>query len=127
MIKHQFYPISLQRAKESEFIQLKHGTMSFLEYSKFMELSRFGPSFVADERLKMKRFEAGLNPTIKERMSMRQYASHVDLYGTAVNVKRAMKGRNNYFNEQSGTKRKEDNMGNYQTQEQNRRLAGVST
>jgi len=40
--------------------------MSVLEYaSKFMELSRF------DERLKMNRFEAGLNPTIKERKLVR--------------------------------------------------------
>jgi len=38
-----------------------------------MELSRFAPTFVADERLKMNWFEAGLNPTIKERMSVRQY------------------------------------------------------
>jgi len=45
--------------------------MSVLEYvTRFMELSRFAPAFVADERLKMNRFEAGLNPTIKERMSV---------------------------------------------------------
>jgi len=42
-----------------------------LEYaSKFMELSRCALAFVADERLKMNRFEAGLNPGIKERMSV---------------------------------------------------------
>ena len=74
--------------------------MSILEYaSKFIELSRFAPAFLADERLKMNRFEAELNPTIKERMSVRQYASYVDLYDTAVNVERAMKERSHYFNE----------------------------
>jgi len=74
--------------------------MSVLEdASKFMELSRFSPTFVADERLKMNRLEARLNPTIKERMSIRQYASYIDLYDTAVNVERAMKERSNYFNE----------------------------
>ena len=67
-----------------------------------MELLRFAPAFVADERLKMNRFEAGLNPTIKERMSVCQYASYVDLYDTSVNVERAMKERSNYFNEQRG-------------------------
>ena len=42
--------------------------MSVLEYaSKFMELSRFVPAF---ERLKMNRFEAELNPTFKERISV---------------------------------------------------------
>jgi len=100
MIKDHFYPTSLQKAKENEFMKLQQRTMSILEYaSKFMELSRFAPTFVADERLKMNRFEAGLNPTIKERMSVQQYASYVDLYDTAVNVERAMKERSHYFNE----------------------------
>ena len=94
MIKDHFYPTSLQKAKENEFMQLQQGSMSVLEFaSKFMELSRFTPTFVADERLKMNRFEAGLNPIIKERMSVQQYASYVDLYDTAINVKRAMKER----------------------------------
>jgi len=54
--------------------------MSVVEYgSKFMELSHFAPDFVADERLKMNRFELGLNPSIKKRMSLRQYAMYVDL------------------------------------------------
>jgi len=48
-------------------------------------------------------------------MSVRQYASYVDLYDTVVNVERVMKERNNYFNEQRGTKREGDNQGNYQT------------
>ena len=75
----------------------------------------------------MSQFEAGLNPTIKERMSILQYASYVDLYDTAVNVERAVKERSNYFNEQRGAKRKghnRDNLGNFQSQEQNRRPAG---
>jgi len=72
MIKDHFYPISLQKAKEGEFMQLQRGSISVLEYaSKFMELLRFAPAFIADERLKMNRFEAGLNPTIKERISVR--------------------------------------------------------
>ena len=63
--------------------------MSVLEYvSKFMELSRFAPSFVADKKLKMNRFEAGLNPNLRERMLVRQYVSYEDLYDTTVNMKR---------------------------------------
>jgi len=75
--------------------------VSVLEYaSKFIELSRFVLAFIADEMLKMNRFEAGLNPTIKERMSVCQYTSYVDLYDTAVNVERAMKETSKYFNKQ---------------------------
>ena len=58
-----------------------------LEYaSKFMELSYFTPPFVVDERLKMSWFEAGLNPAIKERMSVHQYTSCMDLYDTVINL-----------------------------------------
>jgi len=50
-------------------MQRQQGRISVLEYaSKFMELSRFTLAFVADEKLKMNHFEAGLNPNIKERM-----------------------------------------------------------
>jgi len=74
--------------------------MSVLDYaSKFMELSHFALAFIADERFKMNRFEAELNPNIKERISVHQYTSYVELYGIAVNVERPMKERNNHFNE----------------------------
>ena len=74
--------------------------MTMLEHaSKFMELSYFAPDFVANEMLKMNRFKARLNLDIKKRMSMCQYASYVDLYNTTVNMERAMREWNNYFNE----------------------------
>jgi len=79
-----------------------------------MELSQFAITFVADQRLNMNRFEAGLNPTMKERMSVRQYVSYVDQYDNAVNVERAMKERISYFNEQCRAKRKGDNRSNFQ-------------
>ena len=102
--------------------------MSVLEYaSKFMELSRFTPAFVANERLKMNRFEARLNPTIKERMSVRQYISYVDLYDTAVNVERAMKEESNYFNEQRGVKRNRITDGTFNRRSSTADHLGIST
>ena len=54
-------------------MQLQQAGMSVLEYaSKFIELSYFASAFVAGENLKMNWFEAGLYPTIKERMSICQ-------------------------------------------------------
>ena len=115
LIKDHFYPIPLQKSTENEFIQLQQESLSILEYaSKFMELSRFVSAFIANERLKMNRFEAGLNPTIKKRMSERQSTFCVDLCDPAVNVERTMKEMSNYFNEQWGVKRKGDNRGNFQ-------------
>ena len=71
-----------------------------LEYTfKFMRLSHLAPTFVDDKKPKMNCFEVGLNSNIKERIFMRQYIFYMDLYDTTVNVERAMKERNNYFNE----------------------------
>jgi len=42
LLKNRFYPMSLQKAKEDEFIRLQQGKMSILEYaSKFIEFSYF--------------------------------------------------------------------------------------
>ena len=65
----------------------------------------------------MNHFEARLNLDIKERMLARQYTSYVDLYDTAMNVERAIKERNNYFNEQCRIKRKEDQQRSFHSQE----------
>ena len=99
-----------------------------LEYaSKFMELFRFTSTFAADERLKMNCFEAELNPGIKERISMQQYASYMDLYNTAVNVEREMRERSNYFNEQCGIKRKRDQRKNFYPKVCTGGLSGIPT
>ena len=96
-----------------------------LEYaSKFIELSRFTPTLIANQRLKMNRFEGRLNPDIKERISVPQCTSDVNLYGTMLNVERAMKERNNYFNEQCRIKRKEDQRWNFHSQQPYERPAG---
>jgi len=81
-------------------MQLQQGGMTMLGYaSKFMELFRFALAFLADKRLKMNWFKVGLNLAPKERMSIHQHTSYVDLHDTTVNVERTMKDRSNYFNE----------------------------
>ena len=67
-LKNRFYLVSLQKANEDKFICLQQGRMSILKCaSKFMELSHFAPT---NEKLKMNRFEAGLNPRFKGKMSV---------------------------------------------------------
>jgi len=74
----------------------------------FMRHSHFIPTFIVDKKLKKNHFEACLNPNLKEKMSVHQYIFYEDMYDTAVNVERAMKGKNEYYNEQRRSKRKED-------------------
>jgi len=106
LLKNRFYPMSLQKAKEDEFIRLQQGKMGILEYaSKFIEFSYFTPGYVGDEKLRMNRFEAGLNPRLKEKMSVRHYTLYEDIYDTTVNVERAIKKTNEFYNDQRGIKR----------------------
>jgi len=53
MMDAQYYPRDMKRAKEQEFLRLKQGQMSVMEYAtKFNELSRFAPNQVATEEIK---------------------------------------------------------------------------
>ena len=91
--------MSLQKA-EDEFLRLQQAKMRVLEYaSKFIEFFLFAPTYVADERLKMIHFVAGLNLGLKEKMAIRQYISYEDMYDTAVNVERATKEKNGFYSE----------------------------
>ena len=97
--------MSLQKATEDEFIRLQQGSISVLEYTlKFMELPRFTPAHMADEKLRMNHFKAGLNTSLKERMSVRHHTSYEDMYQIAISVQRAMKERNEFYSEQRGVK-----------------------
>jgi len=54
LLKNCFYPLSLQKGKEDEFVHLQQGKISTMEYaSKVIELSRFSPIYVTDKKLRM--------------------------------------------------------------------------
>jgi len=81
MLRNRFYPVSVQKAKEDESIRLQQGRMTVLEYaSKFMELSRFALTCVADEKLKMNRFK-GLTQESRRRC-LCDIIHHMRIYTT---------------------------------------------
>ena len=58
LIDAQYYPQDVRRTKEREFLRLKQGEMSVIEYAaKFNELSRFALNQVATEEMRMGHFE----------------------------------------------------------------------
>jgi len=68
--KIAFTPCPSRMAKKNEFMWLQQGKMSALKYAyKFIKPSQCAPTYVADERLKMNCFEAGLNTSLKEDVS----------------------------------------------------------
>ena len=77
-----------------------------------MELSQIALAYVADERLKMNQFRAGLNPGLKEKMAVRHYTLYEDMYDITVNVEKATKEKKEFYNEQRGMKSSGDHCRN---------------
>ena len=65
----KFPPASARYAKAQEFLELRQGSMTVLEYvSKFTELARFGDDDVTTDLTKVRRFENGLKLSIWEKI-----------------------------------------------------------
>ncbi|KAI5327427.1 hypothetical protein L3X38_026823 [Prunus dulcis] len=85
----QFYPHSYKNAKKSEFLHLRQGSMSVLEYEhKFNELSRFAPELVTTEEDKCTRFEEGLWLDIQAVVTTNTYPTMRALAQAAARVAR---------------------------------------
>ena len=53
----KFFPVSARHAKAQEFLELKQGNMTVLEYvAKFTELACFGDDYVATYMAKVRKF-----------------------------------------------------------------------
>ena len=63
-----YFPTSICEQKEQEFLYLKQGSMTVMQYDqKFRKLARFAPGLVATEKERVKRFILGLKPIIQKR------------------------------------------------------------
>ena len=62
----KYFPASTRHEKAQEFLDLKQGTMTVLEYvAKFTELARFVDDYVATNMAKVRKFEDGLKLSIR--------------------------------------------------------------
>ena len=65
----KFFPASARHAKAQEFLELKQGNMTVLEYvAKFTELARFGDDYVAIDMAKVRKFEDGMKLSIQAKI-----------------------------------------------------------
>ena len=61
----KYFPDTTRHAKAQEFLELKQGTMTVMDYvARFTELARFVDEYVATEMAKVRRFENGLKLSI---------------------------------------------------------------
>jgi len=76
LLDAKHYPLDVQRMKEREFLSLKQGYASVMEYAaQFNELSRFAPHQVSTEKRRMDHFEQGLRGDIKSVIARQTFAN----------------------------------------------------
>ena len=65
----KFFPTPARHAKAREFLELKQGSMTVLEYvDKFTELARFRDDYVATDMAKVRNFEHNLKLSIQSKI-----------------------------------------------------------
>ena len=61
----KYFPDTACHAKAQEFLELKQGTMTVLEYvARFTELARFTDDYMATDMANVRRFENGIKLSI---------------------------------------------------------------
>ncbi|MQL81902.1 hypothetical protein Taro_014363 [Colocasia esculenta] len=69
LFRAKFIPEHIQDRMEQEFLSLTQGSMTVLEFeARFVELSKYAPHIVADERRKAKKFVMSLKPSLRTRL-----------------------------------------------------------
>ena len=62
----KYFSATARHAKAREFLELKQGTMTVMEYmTKFTELARFADDYMATDMAKVSKFEDGLKLSIR--------------------------------------------------------------
>ena len=62
----KYFPATTRHAKAQEFLGLRQGTMTVMEYvAKFTKLARYADDYVATDLAKVRRFENGLKLSIR--------------------------------------------------------------
>ncbi|PKA59624.1 RNA-directed DNA polymerase like [Apostasia shenzhenica] len=81
----QYFPPAIKEKKLRDFIHLKQGSMSVMEYeAAFTSLSDYARHLVADPREKAKRFEDGLRKDIQKQTNVMRIYDYAELYQRAL-------------------------------------------
>ena len=67
----KYFPDSVRRQKVGKFVHLEQRDLTVAQYeAKFTELSRFAPPLIAKEEEKALKFQDGLKPYLKNKISI---------------------------------------------------------
>ena len=85
----KYFPKTTRHAKAQEFLELKQGTMTVLEYvARFTELASFTDDYAATDMAKVKRFENLLKLSIQSKIVGLRLHDMESMVGTALTIER---------------------------------------
>ena len=85
----KYFPDTARHAKAREFLELKQGTMTVMDYvARFTELARFADDNVATDMAKVRRFENGLKLSIRGRIVGLRLRDMDSMVGIALTIER---------------------------------------
>ena len=104
----KYFSDTAHHAKAQEFLELKQGTMTVLEYvARFTELARFANDYVAIDLAKVKRFENGLRLSIRGRIVGLCLQDMDFMVGTTMTIEREIEDARSTRDACVSSKRKE--------------------
>ena len=104
----KYFPDTARHAKAQEFIELKHGTMTVMEYvARFTELASFADDYVATDMAKVRIFENGLKLSIRGRIIRLRLQDMDSMVGTALTIEREIEDARSTRDTGVSSKRKE--------------------
>ena len=88
----KYFPKSVHQEKEREFTHLEQRNKTVAEYeAEFARLAKFAPSLVATEEGRVRRFEEGLRPRIKEQVIPFELTKYGDVVSKELLVERTQR------------------------------------
>ena len=104
----KYFSASARHAKAREFLELRHGTMTVLEYlARFTKLACFGGDYVATDAAKVRRFEDGLKLSIRGKIVGHNLQDMDSVVSTALIIEREIENAWSIRDAGTGGKRKE--------------------
>ena len=104
----KYFSTTARHAKAKEFLELKQGTMTVMEYVvKFIELAHFTDDYVATDTSKVRKFEDGLKLSIMGKIVGFLLQDMDSIVRTAMAKKREIEDARSIRDSGAGDKRKE--------------------
>ena len=109
LIMSKYFPATARHAKAQEFLELRQGPMTVMEYmARFTELARFDDDYVATDVAKVRRFENGLKLSIQGKIMGLRLQDIDSMVEKDLAIEREMDDAQGIRDASAGGKRKED-------------------